>query len=229
MARSTVSDSATSVTIVAANTARLGLRVYNESTERLYLSWNSTATVANSFARLEAYTEYEFDADVDTAALYGIWAANGSGRAIVFEEIGRASGGTWTQTYSTANRTVAAPTAAAVVTLTDSTGQSGTHDDTLAATTVPAVLTLSDGEGTNDSAIPAITDNASTITAVQELAAKVNALIALITVMAQNQSDVAQKVIELVAEHTKIVADDLDNRQSITALVDDLQGVGDAA
>lgn len=138
---------------------------------------------------------------------------------------GAAAPSAYTQTYSTANRTVAAPTAAAVVTLTDSTGLSGTHDDTLAATTVPGALTVTDGTGTNDGTIGAITDNASTITAVQELAAKINAIITLLGVMVQNQSDVAQKVIELVAEHTKIVADDLDNRQTVTALIDDLQAV----
>lgn len=177
---------------------------------------------------------------------------------------------TYTLTYSTANRTVAAPTAAAVVTLTDSTGldgshndtlaattvpttltdssgYSGTHDDTLAATTVPGALTVTDGAGTNDGTIGAITDNASTIAAVQELAAKVNAILTLLAVMAQNDSDLAQKVIEhnallgviaqndsdlaqkvieLVAEHTKIVADDLDNRQSVVALAGDLITAG---
>lgn len=79
---------------------------------------------------------------------------------------------TYTQTYSTANRTVAAPTAAA--------------------------LTLADGVGTNDGTIGAITADASVKAAIQELAAAINALI----------------------------ADDLDNRQTLTALIDDLQALG---
>ena len=58
----------------------------------------------------------------------------------------------FTQTFSTASRTVAAATA--------------------------AVLTVSDGAGTNDNTIGAITDNASTIAAVQELADEVNKLVA---------------------------------------------------
>lgn len=65
----------------------------------------------------------------------------------------------------------------AVVALTDSTGLSGTHDDTLAATTVPADLT--GGESPTE--------------------AEHNAALAVMRVMAQNESDLAQKVNELRA------------------------------
>lgn len=78
----------------------------------------------------------------------------------------------YTQTYSTADKTVANPTA--------------------------ATLTVTDGAGTNDGTIGAITDNASTIAAVQELAAQIN----------------------------KLVADNLDLRQAVTAIIDDLQALG---
>lgn len=161
----------------------------------------------------------------------------------------------YTQTYSTPNRTVAAPTAAAPaaatatapVTLTDSTGLSGTHDDTLAATTVPAALTEGAGAigGSNDGDLPALVDpagdaGASVIAGIRENATKINAILTLLAVMAQNQSDVAQKVIELrtsvaallvddaaiATSATALVADDLDNRQTITALIDDLQANG---
>lgn len=64
---------------------------------------------------------------------------------------------------------------AAIVTLTDSTGLSGTHDDTLAATAVPADLT--GGESPTE--------------------AEHNAALAVMRVIAQNVSDVAQKVLEL--------------------------------
>lgn len=57
----------------------------------------------------------------------------------------------FTQTYATATKTHSNPTAAA--------------------------LTVTDGAGTNDGTIGAITDNASTITAVQELAAQINKLV----------------------------------------------------
>lgn len=87
MPKTTTSDSATSVTIAAANTLRTGLKVYNASTERLYISWATPATVANSFKRLEAYETYEVPGHLlELTALYGIWAANGSGSAQVFED-----------------------------------------------------------------------------------------------------------------------------------------------
>lgn len=84
----------------------------------------------------------------------------------------------YTQTYSTANKTVAAPTAA---TLTDNTA--GTANTTLQA--------LADGT-TYANDVAAIRNNFA------DLAAQVNALI----------------------------ADDLDNRQTITAIIDDLQALG---
>lgn len=78
----------------------------------------------------------------------------------------------YTQTYTTADRTIANPTA--------------------------ATLTVSDGAGTNDGTIGAITGDASVIAAVQELAAQIN----------------------------KLIADGLDLRQGLTAVVDDLQTYG---
>ena len=74
----------------------------------------------------------------------------------------------------TADGTVASM--AAATTLTDNTGHSGSHDDTLAAVTVPADLT--GGEDPTE--------------------AEHNELLAVVRVLAQNQSDIAQKVIELV-------------------------------
>ena len=79
---------------------------------------------------------------------------------------------TYTQTYSTADRTHANPTA--------------------------AVLTVADGAGTNDNTIGAITDNTTTIAAVQELADEIN----------------------------KLVADVADVKQAINAIIDDLQALG---
>ena len=74
----------------------------------------------------------------------------------------------------TASATLAA--AAAATTLTDSTGQSGSHDDTLAATTTVADLT--GGESPTE--------------------AEFNTLLAEVRVICQNASDTAQKIIELV-------------------------------
>ncbi len=92
----------------------------------------------------------------------------------------------------TADGTVASQ--AEPVTLTDSTGLSGTHDDTLAATTVPAALT--GGESPTE--------------------AEHNAVLTLLGVMVQNQSDVAQKVIELVT----LAATAQDNLKEVTTQVE---------
>ena len=96
-----------------------------------------------------------------------IYRVSSSGVIVEFDEMkvrallaaSNPSGITFTQTYSTANATVAAPTGVAVgVTLTDSTGYSGTHDDTLAASTVPVTLTDSTGySGTHDDTLAATT------------------------------------------------------------------------
>jgi hypothetical protein len=61
--------------------------------------------------------------------------------------------------------------------LTDSTGLSGTHDDTLAATSVP--VNISGGEAPTE--------------------AEFNALLAVVRVIAQNASDTAQKLNEVIA------------------------------
>lgn len=78
----------------------------------------------------------------------------------------------YTQTYATADKTHSAPTAAA--------------------------LTVNDGAGTNDGTILAITDNASTIAAVQELADQIG----------------------------KLVADVADTKQVVNSVIDDLQAYG---
>jgi predicted RecA/RadA family phage recombinase len=90
----------------------------------------------------------------------------------------------------------------AIVDLTDSTGQSGTHDDTLAATTVPTQTSA------NPSAITAAAGEATAadLTLTQALEGQVSAVVVdiaailtLLTVMAQNASDSAQKIKELRA------------------------------
>ena len=107
-----------------------------------------------------------------------------NGLAVAVADITDNSGG------ATADGTIGAVTAPTAIgaTLTDSTGLDGTHDDTLAATTVPADIT--GGESPTE--------------------AEHNALLAVVRVIAQNGSDTAQKVIELVTaqgqDRTAIVA-----------------------
>lgn len=94
----------------------------------------------------------------------------------------------------TADGTVAAQ--AEPVTLTDSTGASGSHDDTLAAPSVPADLT--GGESPTE--------------------AEHNAVLAAMRIMNQNDSDTAQKVIELVT----LSATAQDNLKEVTAKIESI-------
>lgn len=119
----------------------------------------------------------------------------------------------------TAEEYAAQVLAADITALTDSTGQSGTHDDTLAATTVPTItatnpaaptayaavvnmtdpVTKAEGE-TMSAALATLRSEVATYeTAISALVVDVAAILALLTVMTQNQSDTAQKVIELTA------------------------------
>lgn len=88
----------------------------------------------------------------------------------------------------------------AIVTLTDSTGGSGTHDDTIAdglTVTAPAAVTAtSPGTGAD-----ATTWTGAQCTAayndIVELRGKVNTIVTDLTVQNQNDSDLAQKIIEI--------------------------------
>lgn len=102
----------------------------------------------------------------------------------------------------TANDTMSAT--ATVVTLTDSTGLSGTHDDTLAATTVPAAIT--GGESPTE--------------------AEHNTLRAVVAVMAQNDSDIAQKIIELAANDTVQQNNFADLQAKVNAILAALRTAG---
>jgi len=158
-----------------------------------------------------------------------------------------ASGISFTQTYSTADGTIAALTTTALTdngggaadgtvasmapptTLTDSTGLSGSHDDTLAATTVPAALTENAGAigGVSDGDLPALVDpagdaGASVIAGIRECATRINALGTLAGVVAQNGSDTAQKVIEIVTLLATIQNNFKELTTQITAIQADL-------
>lgn len=169
-----------------------------------------------------------------------------------------ASGNTYTQTYSTADRTVANPTA---TTLTDSSGGTasatlaaittpssltdnggGSPGTTLAAITVPTALTNSTG-GTADNTVAAVgATNGSDVSGTinnnfADLLAKVNANISAIGVLSNTVSSLAAQlntataalgvlrnaVASLAAQLNNGIADDLDNRRTLTAIIDDLQ------
>ena len=77
---SNVSSSATNVTVLAANTARLGASVVNDSTQVLYLKMGTTASTTSYTVKLAAGAYYEVPFGY-TGILDGLWAsANGSAR-----------------------------------------------------------------------------------------------------------------------------------------------------
>lgn len=87
--------------------------------------------------------------------------------------------------------------------LTDSGG--GTADGTVSAMTAPGALTVTDGAGTNDGTIGAITDNASTITAVQELAAKANLANTMLGTVKDNFKEVTTELAKIKVDIAAII------------------------
>lgn len=71
-----VNSSTTSVTIAAANTARKGISIYNNSTAALYLSYASPATANNAFMAMQPGSLLMLDQQLMvTGAIYGLWTA----------------------------------------------------------------------------------------------------------------------------------------------------------
>jgi hypothetical protein len=77
---SNVASSATSVTVLAANTARRGAIIHNDSTQILYLKFGSTASTTSFTRKMVSDSSYEIPFGY-TGILTGIWAsANGFAR-----------------------------------------------------------------------------------------------------------------------------------------------------
>lgn len=81
---SSVNDSASSVTVLAANAARLGATVYNDSTVALYLKLGATASATDFTVKIAADGYYEVPSGY-TGIIDGIWASDASGAARVTE------------------------------------------------------------------------------------------------------------------------------------------------
>jgi hypothetical protein len=78
---STVASSATSVTVLAANTARMGATVYNDSTQILYLGYSATAASTSAYSVQVPPSGYVEIPAKYNGQLTGIWAsANGNAR-----------------------------------------------------------------------------------------------------------------------------------------------------
>jgi hypothetical protein len=75
-----VASSATSVTVLASNAARLGATIHNDSTEILYVKFGTTASATSYTVKMVADAYYEVPFGY-TGRIDGIWAnANGNAR-----------------------------------------------------------------------------------------------------------------------------------------------------
>lgn len=78
---SNVSGSASSVSILASNTSRLGVQVFNDSTVAMYLKYGATASATSFTVKLQPAAHWEMPSPIYTGALDGIWvSATGSAR-----------------------------------------------------------------------------------------------------------------------------------------------------
>lgn len=85
---STVAGSASSVTILAANTSRKMAAVFNDSTHAaavLYLSFGSTASTTNYTVQIASGSYYEFPTPIYTGVVDGLWSSNTTANARVTE------------------------------------------------------------------------------------------------------------------------------------------------
>lgn len=83
--QSNVSGSASSVLLLAANTARKGIIIFNDSSADLYISIGTTASATNFAVKLGAAGKYETVVFVPSQNIYGIWgSATGAARITEF-------------------------------------------------------------------------------------------------------------------------------------------------
>lgn len=83
-----VDDSATSVTLLAANTSREGVQVHNNSTSVMYIKYGGAASIASGgyTVQIPASGYWEMPGpSIYTGVLHAIWSANTAGYANVTE------------------------------------------------------------------------------------------------------------------------------------------------
>lgn len=78
---SSVASSATSVTLLSANSQRIAASVFNDSSAILYLKFGTTASTSSYKVQIAAGGYYELPQPIYTGRVDGIWAsANGNAR-----------------------------------------------------------------------------------------------------------------------------------------------------
>lgn len=80
-----VSDTATSTTLLASNAARRGAAFYNDSAQPLNLKFGATASASSFTKRLAANEFWAMPAPIYTGVIDGIWDADGSGACRITE------------------------------------------------------------------------------------------------------------------------------------------------
>lgn len=81
-----VAQNAASVTLLAANTARMGAVFVNDSISILYLKFGASASTTSYTYKMDPYDTVEINANMlYTGLVAGIWAAAGSGNVRVTE------------------------------------------------------------------------------------------------------------------------------------------------
>ena len=81
---SNVADSATSVTLLASNTNRLGATLFNDSNKLCYVKFGATASSTSFTVKMQGDAYYEVPFGY-TGIIDGIWSANSSGSMRVTE------------------------------------------------------------------------------------------------------------------------------------------------
>jgi hypothetical protein len=81
---SNVNDTATSTTLLSANTSRKGVSIHNDSTSVLYVKLGTTASATSYTIKMAADSHYEVPFGY-TGRIDGIWASDASGAARITE------------------------------------------------------------------------------------------------------------------------------------------------
>lgn len=83
---SNVNDTASSTTLLAANTSRLGVVIFNDSSSDLYLKYGTTASTSSFTYKIPPLGHWEMPSGmIYTGIIHGIWSADASGAARVTE------------------------------------------------------------------------------------------------------------------------------------------------
>lgn len=80
-----VADTASSTTLLAANGGRRGFTIWNDSTEILYVKYGATASTTSFTFQMAAGAYYESPTLAYRGRIDGIWANNASGAARITE------------------------------------------------------------------------------------------------------------------------------------------------